>query len=549
MLCKWCGMESSTTDKCSWCHRPFTTIVPAKPGNTPAAQGSNPAPPALLRTGGSGTLVDMEDDSEESPLAAGRTAPPTPRAAMMPGAYAPSQPGEGGRPESASDRTGADRALIPNSHMQRSPAPGHPPAPGVPPSRSTRIPAPGMPAARAAQTTAVPATDVSAARAPRNLAAPSIPVLRPSTTGPAPGPAQRPGTAGPSPGTPVPRATTTVNPPAPGTSPDRFKTPDSTGLPLRPPPLINPQQPRESAPPAPQPQAPQNRGRPMLPNYLTVDTESPAPTQARSSAPAPEGSRGATGQADPTARTHAASIAHGMPFAEPGGLADGMSAPRSHVPAESHLPAMNAVGTEQSKYYPGKVVDATAGTHYDAVTGRAVDASGQRNGSEIEIEWEPVISMPTLVMRYLCAFAGVIGITCLLAHAYKEYYVLTLLGALFCSGVLLPVMDVVPKQRDDSDDIWIFAGLVMLFGPAIGLIIYMVIGLMKQSVNPAVVGCFIVSSLLQVAVYLAASPTVLLFGPPWVQTGFDLRTLFINWCSLASLAGWASANVFHRFDE
>jgi len=110
-------------------------------------------------------------------------------------------------------------------------------------------------------------------------------------------------------------------------------------------------------------------------------------------------------------------------------------------------------------------------------------------------------------------------------------------------------MDVVPKQRDDSDDIRVFAGLVMLFGPAIGLIVYLVIGLMKQSVNPAIVGCFVVSSVLQVAVYLAASPTVLLFGPPWVQTGFDLRTLFINWCALASLVGWASANVFHRFDE
>ena len=66
----------------------------------------------------------------------------------------------------------------------------------------------------------------------------------------------------------------------------------------------------------------------------------------------------------------------------------------------------------------------------------------------------------SVILIGLCAFVGVVGITCLLAHAYKEDYVLTLLAALFFSGVLLPVMDVVPKQRDDSDDVWIFAGLV-----------------------------------------------------------------------------------------
>lgn len=236
-----------------------------------------------------------------------------------------------------------------------------------------------------------------------------------------------------------------------------------------------------------------------------------------------------------------------MPVAEPGGLADGVAAPRTY--SESHLPSMDAIGAEQSKYYPGKVVDATGGTHYDAASGRPVDAPARRQDSEIEFDWEPVVSMPTLVMRYLCAFAGIVGITCLLAHAYKQDYVITLLAALFFSGVLLPVMDVVPKQRDDADDTWVFAGLLMLFGPAIGMLIYMVIGLMKQSVNPAIVGCFIVSIVLQVAVFLAASPTELLFGPPWVQTGFHLQALFINWCGLASLAGWAFANVFHRFDE
>ena len=89
----------------------------------------------------------------------------------------------------------------------------------------------------------------------------------------------------------------------------------------------------------------------------------------------------------------------------------------------------------------------------------------------------------------------------------------------------------------------------MLFGPAIGLIIYSIIGLMRQSANPAIVGCFVVSTVLQIAVYLSAGHTLLLFGPPWVQQGFNVAVVFVNWCGIASLAGWASANVFHRFDE
>ena len=166
-----------------------------------------------------------------------------------------------------------------------------------------------------------------------------------------------------------------------------------------------------------------------------------------------------------------------MPAAESGGLADGMAAPRSSAGiSESRLPPMHMVGAEQSKYYAGQLVDPTAGTHYDAASGRATDAPTRRPESDVEFEWDPVVSIYTLVARYLFAFAGVLGLTCLLAHAYREYYVVTLLTAMFVSGVLLPIMDVVPKQRDDSDDLFIFLGLVMLFGPTIGLVVYGVVG-------------------------------------------------------------------------
>ncbi len=548
MLCKWCGMESSTTDSCSWCRRPFSAaantqrIAPTEPGAESRA--------AELGSAGSSpvTLDSAFNDSEESPLASGRTAPPAPRAQMMPGAAAPSSQPVGLRTESTyrqdvhADRqtTTGSHSPAPSAPLPRPPYPGSIPAPGVPFGRSARVPAPTLPIANGQEAAAAGNAGTSN-RAPQNLAAPSIPVIRTAAGATAGNPA---GGQPISPAMPVLR-TPPGGPVAPGGRPG--SNGPSPGMPtLR---SASPDQNaprRDLASPEPPAHSVQNRGRPLVPDYPPVEIGKPASAMEHPTIGDHSVRRPGSEAPQFIARSHAASIAHGMPTAEPGGLADGMSAPRTY--AESHLPAMESVGTEQSKYYPGKVVDSTSGTHYDAVTGRPLEGPRKRE-AELEIDWEPVVSMPTLVMRYLCAFAGVVGITCLLAHAYKENYVLTLLASLFFSGVLLPIMDVVPKQRDDSEDAFWFAGLVMVFGPTIGLIIYMVIGIMKQSVNPAIVGCFIVSILLQLAVYLAAGQTRLLFGPPWVQTGFDLPTLFINWSALASLAGWAFANVFHRFDE
>jgi hypothetical protein len=294
----------------------------------------------------------------------------------------------------------------------------------------------------------------------------------------------------------------------------------------------------------------QNRAGGAVPKSPYVGSGPAVAPLPRPAVPAMPARQTYVGPAVTGIQAHAANIAHGMPMAEPGGLAEGMAAPRSLIgAAELRAPSLSAIATEQSKYYPGQVVDAASGTHYDAASGRPTGAAPVAKNGDVEIEWDTVTPMSTLVARYLFALTGVLALTCLLAHAYREYYVLTLLGAMFVSGVLLPIMDVVPKQRDDSDDVWVFLGLVMVFGPAIGLIMYAVVGLLRQSANPAIVGCFVVSILAQIAVYLAASPTLLVFGPPWVQQGFDLRVLFVNWCSVASLAGWASANVFHRFDE
>lgn len=68
MLCRRCGMESSTTDVCEWCNRPMlptgsAVIVP--PGNAPppAAQPPDAPPPGMQ------SLANGDPESEPAPVA------------------------------------------------------------------------------------------------------------------------------------------------------------------------------------------------------------------------------------------------------------------------------------------------------------------------------------------------------------------------------------------------------------------------------------------------------------------------------------------------
>ncbi len=71
MFCKWCGMESMTTDQCSWCHHSLTTIAT----EVPKSRAAEPETPEPVATSASFTEPEPESYHEESPLTAGLTAP------------------------------------------------------------------------------------------------------------------------------------------------------------------------------------------------------------------------------------------------------------------------------------------------------------------------------------------------------------------------------------------------------------------------------------------------------------------------------------------
>ena len=312
----------------------------------------------------------------------------------------------------------------------------HGPVTGVAPPAYRPVPAPSMPPIRN-----IPATGIPSGRpAP----GPGLPAMRSAPTPPSAEP---------------PAAEQATTEPALMTGSSRPAMPQmpNAKLPLNAP---GPMPPVRTEPPA-QPRQPQpvNTAPAPLEYRQPLNADAPAAIDDRPS-PSPQaypaeppynrppagptqGHNGqALGQQPPVSvRSHAASIAHGMPTAEPGGLADGVTAPRvANTQAENRLPRMDAVGTEQSKYYSGQVVDPVAGTHYNAASGAATDTATRPKVDTLEIDWDPVVPISTLVGRYLFAFAGVVAITCLLAHAYSAYYVITLIAAGFVAGVLLPIM-------------------------------------------------------------------------------------------------------------
>lgn len=89
MFCKWCGMESMTTDQCSWCHHSLTTTAAEEtPSRAESETVEEPAAPAAFAE----AELELHADHEESPLAAGLVAPkdqPKPNAPTPPPPIAP----------------------------------------------------------------------------------------------------------------------------------------------------------------------------------------------------------------------------------------------------------------------------------------------------------------------------------------------------------------------------------------------------------------------------------------------------------------------------
>src|SRR5688572_20282306 len=86
MFCKWCGLESETTDVCSWCRQPFTTpsappASPTEPAESePLAESAEASPVQALPEAAVApaleTIAAPPDIEDDLPPIARAAAPP-----------------------------------------------------------------------------------------------------------------------------------------------------------------------------------------------------------------------------------------------------------------------------------------------------------------------------------------------------------------------------------------------------------------------------------------------------------------------------------------
>lgn len=221
MFCKWCGMESVTTDQCSWCHRPFTT----------ATEASDAAKTAPADTG--------EEPEETSPLAA-QVMAASPSAPIAANAQ---------DTEAAEIIAPWDNAAVSAPETEAASAPSPSPAPVIGVRRpgqgrsGAHVPAPAMPPRAPAPASAAPPASTQAGQAPAARAHAPAPAGTPAIT------PRRPSEAPPSrPHTPAP--------PIPAIAARAGSAPSA--------PIVN----RAGESPASAPTAPASTSRTALPSAL-----------------------------------------------------------------------------------------------------------------------------------------------------------------------------------------------------------------------------------------------------------------------------------------
>ncbi len=255
-------------------------------------------------------------------------------------------------------------------------------------------------------------------------------------------------------------------------------------------------------------------------------------------------------------------------YDEPVGLARGVAASnRPVIPsvADLHVRAAlsSTAGLVQSKYYQGQMVDATSQTMYDAATGKVTSAAPipGSTGPPIIFHWdEPQDDIGPLLIKFLLSFAGILLVCGVTAGFLPDAFIAPLCIATFLGGMLLPVFRLIPWQDEDSDDAVYLLMLLLIFGPAIGLVIYGVVCALRQEANISVIACLAVAFVTRVIMELSAGHgfSMVMLYPPWVvsssiaaseQTTSIVANIFTSWTSLLSMAGWYIANVFHKADE
>jgi hypothetical protein len=207
------------------------------------------------------------------------------------------------------------------------------------------------------------------------------------------------------------------------------------------------------------------------------------------------------------------------------------------------VPELGSFTAQKSRYYPDKVYDPVSGAHYDADTGRA-EAPPQPEEDQ-DLEPEVIYPLNQLAIN-VAVLIGLAVVAALMLQRQPDWY-LTLLGITnFAAGMAMPLLRVVPFGEDDSSDIGVVIGLVLILGPLVGSILYFFLCIVKQDFSPAMVGVFVSYLVLRFAADLTVGLPIAKIMP-WYE--FTPETVGAQIMPFVTIAGWYAAGMFHKPDE
>jgi hypothetical protein len=206
-------------------------------------------------------------------------------------------------------------------------------------------------------------------------------------------------------------------------------------------------------------------------------------------------------------------------------------------------PQIGTFQAAKSRYYSDQVVDPVSGAHYNADTGATTDTPVEVKETVETNDWVQ-LGIYSGVFAVLLVAVYIVG-TSVIRGSVAGYFTVLAISS-FLAGILLPILRVAPWPKDDSEDVGWAMGIIPLFGPFAGTMGYGVLGVVRQDVNPAILGVFITSLLLRVVLDLATGHSLDRMVPFRELSGLVLGAQVMPF---VTLAGWYSSEMFHKPDE
>jgi len=155
-------------------------------------------------------------------------------------------------------------------------------------------------------------------------------------------------------------------------------------------------------------------------------------------------------------------------------------------------------------------------------------------------------AISTRIEKFLALFLPVLVLSFLIIHFAPKLFLWVSIADLFLAGLMLSSARVIPSFDDAYTDVGISLAVALFFGPLIALIAFVVIGLVKQEMNGAVITLLLTFFVVR---YLTAFVFQSVTDVGMRLSMFVAFAVTNTLALLLTFAGWICGSFFRPLDE